>query len=83
MKIKTKKTFSGKLRFLRVTLSKDESVDYMVAQWLKNYSEDIFVPFTYQEKRRTRLFYDLEDIVPLTTLVKTKLSLGQFERAFR
>ena len=83
MKIKTKKTFSGKLRFLRVTLSKDESVDYMVAQWLKNYSEDIFVPFTYQEKRRTRLFYDLEDTVPLTTLVKTKLSLGQYERALR
>lgn len=85
MKMRLKRRlFTRKPTYIKVGLTKGESLNYMVAQWLVQYAESIFLPFTYQEKAKTtKLFYNLKDTIPLETLVKTKLSVGQYERILR
>ena len=75
MKMRLKRgLFTRKPTYIKVGLTKGESLNYMVAQWLVQYAESIFLPFTSQEKAKTtKLFYNLKDTIPLETLVKTKL----------
>lgn len=82
MKMKFKKAlFAKRPSYLRITLNKGEKLNYMAAQWLVQYAENVFLPCVYKERdRSTLLFYDLREALPLKTFVKAGLSLGQYER---